>query len=146
MHFVYTHAKKSGCVDAALHLVALINHQFGVKVRFYKSDNEQTLGGDFRDFTDLEGIIHKVSIIATLEQNGLAERSGGILISRGRHMMVEARLLLDMWPVSMNAAAYILNRTPAKSLGWRTPYKKATGIRLNIANLYTFGCRAYVRD
>ncbi|CBF74296.1 uncharacterized protein ANIA_04289 [Aspergillus nidulans FGSC A4] len=146
MHFVYTHGKKNGCVDAAIHLVALIECQFGTKMKFYKSDNEQTLGGAFRTFTDLEGIIHEVSVVATPEQNGFAERSGGVLTSRARHMMIKARLPLDMWPVSMKAAAYILNRTLIRMLGWITPFEKATGKRPNMASLYTFGCRAYVRD
>jgi hypothetical protein len=58
-----------------------------------------------------------------------------------------------MWPEAYKSAVFILNRTPTKQLGWKTPYEVAysetksgkTNCKPYIGNLYKFGSRAYAR-
>jgi len=40
-------------------------------------------------------------------------------------------------------AAYFLNRTPTRSLGWKTPFEIAYKKKPLLAHLYIYGCRAY---
>jgi hypothetical protein len=58
-----------------------------------------------------------------------------------------------MWPEAYKSTVFILNRTPTKQLGWKTPYKVAysetksrkTNCKPYIGNLYKFGSQAYTR-
>lgn len=58
-----------------------------------------------------------------------------------------------MWPEAYRSAVYILNRTPMKQLGWKTPHEVAYSeskakkliCKPYIGNLYKFGSRAYAR-
>jgi hypothetical protein len=78
-------------------------------------------------------------------------------------MRFGANLPHDLWKEIVNAAAYLHNRTPRESLGWRTPYEvfyshaakrtaKMTGTKEPIeeaikkpqlSHLRAYGCRAY---
>jgi hypothetical protein len=40
-------------------------------------------------------------------------------------------------------AVYLLNQTPVKSLGWKTPYKVAGGFKLSIAHPSKIGAEVY---
>ena len=57
----------------------------------------------------------------TQDQNGLAERSRGVIIARGRNMKNTANLPDKLWPEIVYCAGYLLNRSPTKSLEWQTP-------------------------
>jgi hypothetical protein len=60
-----------------------------------------------------------------------------------------------LWPEASNAAIYILNQTPTKSLAWKTPYKalylkleyKPSYMheQLDLKNLKVYGCKTYVQ-
>lgn len=41
---------------------------------------------------------------------------------------------------------FLLNRSPIRALNWKTPYEMLHGKQPNLANLYTFGYRAYIRN
>jgi transposase InsO family protein len=45
---------------------------------------------DFKTFLAREGIIHHTSVPGTPEQNGFAERSGGVIIARTRKIRIAA--------------------------------------------------------
>jgi hypothetical protein len=68
---------------------------------------------------------------------------------RARAMRIEANLPDDLWPESCKTAPYLLNRTPTKQLGWKTPLEalqQALGRPIqppNITHLRVFGCRTY---
>jgi hypothetical protein len=68
---------------------------------------------------------------------------------RARAMRIEARL-----PEAMKAAAYIINRSPTKTLNGMTPHEKLNrllrpndfeNVKPNTAHLKVYGCRVYVR-
>ncbi|THC87359.1 hypothetical protein EYZ11_013195 [Aspergillus tanneri] len=146
MHFAYTFQRKNGIQGAIDHFTNLVKNQWNTSVKIYRSDNEQTLGHDFDSLTSQNGIIHQTSVRGQPEQNSRGERSGGMILQKARPLLINARIPLDLWPEAINAAVYILNRSPTKQLEWKTPFEMLTGKCPNLANLYTFGCRAYFRD
>lgn len=145
-HAVYTSARKNGVVEALQDFTNLVKNQYGKPVKIYRSDNERTLGGEFQHLISIEGILHETPPRGHPMQNGPAERSGGVIIRKARSLLINARLPLDLWPLAFKAAMFLLNRSPIRALNWKTPYEILHGKQPNLANLYTFGCRAYMRN
>jgi transposase InsO family protein len=117
MHFAYTHYQKNECVAKIKDFVQLVERQWERKVKTIFSNNEVSLGRDFKTFIAGKGIIHQTSVPGTPEQNGFAERSGGVIIARTRRIRIAAQLPHELWPWLVKAAVYQLNRTPTKRLG-----------------------------
>jgi hypothetical protein len=60
----------------------------------------------------------------TAAQNGGSEQSGMMIVTKSRAMRIEVRLPSNMWPeIVVEAAAYILIRTPLKQLDWKPQYE-----------------------
>jgi hypothetical protein len=97
-----------------------------------------------------EGIDFETSTPYSPEQNGSAERSGGVIMAKSRCIRINASLLEEMWPEIVKASAYLLNRTPSKHLEWKSSLENLqislgrTIIRPDIGHLKVYGCRAYV--
>ncbi|MCP4125689.1 MAG: hypothetical protein GY753_01340 [Gammaproteobacteria bacterium] len=49
------------------------------------------------------------------------------------------------WPLAIQAAAYILNRTPHTSLKNLSPFEESTGDKPDLTRTRVFGCKAYVQ-
>ncbi len=49
------------------------------------------------------------------------------------------------WPLALEAATYLLNRSPHESLGGMSPLEKSTGERPDLSRARVFGCKAYVQ-
>jgi transposase InsO family protein len=133
-----------------------------MKVKIVHSDNE-LFTKRIRNWLRKKKIDCEPSAPRTQQQNGMAERSGGVIMTQSRTMRIDANLPHDLWKEIVNAAAYLHNRTPRESLGWRTPYEvfyshaakmtaKMTGTKEPIeevikkpqlSHLRAYGCRAY---
>ena len=95
-------------------------------IQIFKRDGERTLGRAYKKWIKKKGIKEEISAPYTPEQNGAAERSGGVLIAKARAMRIEGNLPEDLWPEVFKSAAYITNRSPNKALNGKTPHQKLT--------------------
>ncbi|KAJ9481139.1 hypothetical protein VN97_g12361 [Penicillium thymicola] len=151
LHAAYTHEKKNGCQDAVGQFVAPAKKQWNLPIRAFRYDNERSAGRTVEDFLSNEGFIIEHSVVGTPEQNGFAERSGGVVITVARTLIDDAGLRKNLWPEAVRAAVWIINRSPTKLPDgrWIVPYQEAflnePQQPVNLANLRIFGCRAYVR-
>jgi hypothetical protein len=59
-----------------------------------------------------QGILFEPSAPDTHDQNGRAERLGGVIIAKGRSMRIRAKLPHDLWQETVNTAVYLYNQTP----------------------------------
>ena len=114
MNYVYSLSNKeqSTILRTLKEFVAFVQTRYNCTVRGFRSDDERGLGKRFTRWIKTSGRTFEPSAPYTHEQNGSAERSGGVIISRARAMRVHARLPKDLWPEIMPASAYVLNRTP----------------------------------
>ena len=112
LHMAQSHEKKNGCVDAIISFTAICRNQFGMDIRVFKSDQERSLGQAIKQYCEEEGIICEFSVTRTPEQNGFAERAGGIIISTARALILDSGLPKNLWPEAVNTAVYLINRTP----------------------------------
>src|SRR5436190_9855505 len=137
--------KKEGTLLKALkEFVAFVKTRYNCTVHGFHTDGERALGMKFQDWTKSKGITLETSAPYSHEQNGSAERSGGVIILRARAMRVHANLPEHLWPEIVTAAAYVLNRTPNKPLDWKTALEVLQQLtnmpnpRTSIADLHVY--------
>ena len=51
-----------------------------------------------------------------------------------------------LWSEAVMTAVYLINRTPSRLLGWKTPYKMLRGVNEFIVPPKVFECTCFVRD
>jgi hypothetical protein len=152
-YFMLTFGTEKENLAALKDYVEYLEIHHGLEVKVVHSDDElftkRTCNWLRKKKIDCE-----CSAPRTQQQNGLAERSGGVVITRARAMRIGANLPHDLWKEMVNAAAYLHNRTPRENLGWKTPYEvfysytaKLAGTnevrKPQLAHLRAYGCRAY---
>ena len=74
----------------------MISTCYNAKISFFYTNREISLGGKFDDLMAKHGIIIERSAPATQAQNGAAERSGGVIMTKARTMRIAARLPLNL--------------------------------------------------
>jgi hypothetical protein len=149
MSFVYTMPRKSMAFSNILQFVAYVERRWDRKVKILHMDHERALGNKFQNWVGTQGITVEPSAVYTPEQNGSAESSGKWLIIKARCMRIEANLPESLWPKIVSAAGYLMNRTPRKSSGWKSPWQdlqECLGLTVHqpdISHLKVYGCKAY---
>ena len=70
------------------HIINMVERQYGLKVRILFGDSETSVrhSDGFKHFINSNGLIAHYSPPHTQDQNGPAERSGGVLQARARNM------------------------------------------------------------
>jgi hypothetical protein len=86
-------------------------------------DNKKGFSNDLIDITEELGMLYEPAPAGTKELNRLIKRARGVLTQRARAMRIYANLLENLSHKMYRTAAYILNRTLTKALGWKTPYE-----------------------
>ena len=144
-HALITTRTKS--VDGDLQiLIEHIEHTFKTTVDEIHSDGESAINGmSFTKYCQDRKKKLTITVPDTPEQNGPAEKAGHIISMRARSLIQESNLREGLWPEAMKAAVWIINRTPIKALGYKTPYEMAHKEKPYVGNLFLFGSKAYVR-
>ena len=125
--------------------VTWIEKLTGRSIRKFRSDR----GGEFTsaafdEFLAERGITRETSAPRTPQQNGLAERMNQTILGGAKSMRIHSGLSEGFWADAMMTASHVLNRTPRKSLNWRTPHEMLFGRIPDVRYLRVFGCRAWV--
>jgi hypothetical protein len=95
--------------DAFFNIIEM--HNF-IKVKTVECDNEIEKHSQVAEFLAFKSIRIELLAPNTQNQNGGAERSGGVLKDKERAMRVGARLPYALWPEIGKTAVYLYNRTP----------------------------------
>ncbi len=77
--------------------------------------------------------------------NGQVERVQGVLAAKMRALLMDGRLDSKYWPLALETAMYLTNRTPHESLGGLSPIEKSTGKKPDLGRTRIFGCTAYMQ-
>ncbi len=77
--------------------------------------------------------------------NGQVERAIGILGAKMRALLMDLDTHKKHWPLAMETATYLLNRTPHESLKGMSPLEIETGDKPDLRRARVFGCKAYVQ-
>jgi transposase InsO family protein len=71
-------------------------HNKGFRPETYHTDGERSLGFDFEDHLKEVGMQLHQTASYTPDQNGMAERAGGVIMQVARSIRLAARLLADL--------------------------------------------------
>jgi hypothetical protein len=149
MVFLLRNRREDTLLAALKQCAAYVKRRWGFDIVIWKHDGERGIGKAYNTWIAEEGYTVEQSPPDTQDQNGDSERSGGVLINRATLLRLVANLPLWMWPEIFQCAGYLLNRTPTRSLQWKTPLgflQEFLGIKDSnpqLAHVRPYGCRAY---
>lgn len=117
----------------------------GYKVKRFRSDG----GGEFTsktfaEYLKKEGIAKETTTPYTPQSNGVVERANRTIFGRARSMLDDAGLSKLYWAFAVEAAVYLKNRTPTRSVIGMTPFEAWHGIKPSVKHIRVFGCLAFV--
>ena len=141
--FVYF-CKTSMANESARHIknfVILLQNMYFQPMMFH-SDNE-IKSKSLLGWLERRGILVEMSAPNTPAQNGKAERSGGVVMSKARTMRIDANLPAALSAEIISAAVYLLNLTPRQGHDWKTPHELVRGWKSTISHLKTYGCKVF---
>ena len=142
--WIYLLKNKHEVFQKFLEWKAMVERSTGHKVKILRSDNGgEYTSNKFEDYLKKEGIRHEYTIPKTPEQNGVSERMNRTLVEKVRSMLIDSKLPQRFWAEALSTAAYLLNRSPTKSLNNKTPFEEWTGEKPRVNHLKIFGCLAY---
>ncbi|CAI7827907.1 unnamed protein product, partial [Closterium sp. NIES-53] len=107
-------------------------------------------GGEFssdllRDFCRGEGILQSLTLLASPQQNGIAERRIGLVMEVAHTSMIHATAPHFLWPFAVRYAAHQLNLWPRVSLPDTSTTLRWTGKVGDASVFWVWGSRAFVR-
>ncbi|KAI0994003.1 hypothetical protein K3495_g14180, partial [Podosphaera aphanis] len=151
MHFVYILPNKlqDTLLNTFISFVSYIKRRWGFEIVVWKGDGEKSLGSKWIIWINSHGYEVETSSPHTQEQNGDAERSGRMLQILGTKLKATFNLPDSLWTEIFPTAGYILNRSPTRSLGFKTPlgflkeYLGESNPEPFIAHLQPYGCKAF---
>ena len=96
---------------------SLVEKSTGHKLKIFRTDNGgEFTSTEFESYLKEEGIKHEYTIPKTPQQNGVSERMNRTLVEAVRSMLVDAKLPHRFWAEALSTAAYLINRSPTKTL------------------------------
>lgn len=143
---VYTHRKKSEVTEILRKVLQMIRKRWFFEVAFIRSDNEKSLGNEFKDLCFELGLTWEPTAADTPAQNGHSERKGSLLSTKARVMREDAGLPNYLWPWMYQTVGFLMNRTPMRKHNWKTPFEMVTGHLPDLSHLKRYGCKAYPLD
>ncbi|CAI7894686.1 unnamed protein product, partial [Closterium sp. NIES-53] len=99
-----------------------------------------------RAFYRAEGIRQTFTLLASPQQNGIAERHIGMVMDVAHTSMIHAAAPHFLWPFAVQYAAHQINLQPRVSLPETTPTLRWTGKVGDASALHVWGSRAFVCD
>ena len=133
--------------------------QFNKPILRFRRDRGLEYGGNaLANWLKSKGISDEPTVGYTPEMNGVSERTNRLITSKARAMMLASKMPLDTWHFAVQAAVWIINRLPSKSLNNQSPLQTLFGkfdparwpltgpnkYYPNLARARVFGCVCYI--
>ena len=143
---VYFLRTKDQCVVAFKKFLAWAENQTSDKLLALHSDHRgEYLARAIKAILDDKGIEHRLMMLGLPQQNRLAEQWNRTIMEKARAMLHSAGLSLGFWEFAVDTAVHIYNRTPSRTINWRTPHELwSAGHTPDVSYFRVFGCKAYV--
>lgn len=135
---------KSQTFECFKHFHALITNKFEAQIKIARSDRGgEFLSKEFDDYLAEKGIERQLTAPDTPQQNGVAERSNGVLVGSAKAMLHAAGMSYGFWECAIATAVHARNRSPARPNDYVSPHERLLGRAPDLSYLRTFGCLAY---
>ncbi|RDY07688.1 hypothetical protein CR513_08170, partial [Mucuna pruriens] len=142
--WVYLIKRKGEAFEVFKRLKEMVEKQcvWFIKVLSTDGGGEYT-SHDFHSYCDKEGIIHEVTASYTPQHIGKAERRNRTLMNMARCMLKGKNMPKQLWGEAVSITAYILNRSPTKSLHDGTLDEVWSGRNPTASHLRVFGSLSF---
>ncbi|KJX98055.1 gag-pol polyprotein [Zymoseptoria brevis] len=147
------HPTKDGAFKSIQDLNAWVKNQTGRNIQTLHIDGGREFGGNkLVNFCTDNGIELIITTPKNSESNGRIEVSNHLVCVLARKLLSRGRLGKAHWQSAIEAAAYIIKKTPSPALNGKSPYQvlaehfKWPRTKPYIGNLRIFGCTAFVLD
>jgi len=145
--WIYLIKHKSEVLKCFQNFSSLIENQYDAWVKVLRTDNgTEYVNNEFGNFLSAKGILHQTTCLDTPPQNRVAERKNHHILEVARSLMYTMNVPKFLWSEAVVTAVYLINRTPSRLLGWKTPYEVLRGTNEFIVPPKVFGCTCFVRD
>ena len=120
--------------------------QSSLKLRALHSDRGgEYMASQVQEILKERGIEHHLTMPGSPQSNGKAERFNRTIEDKATAMLKHAGLSNGFWEFAWTAAVHIYNRSPSRTLKWRTPYEIwYSGKVPDVSHLRVFGCKGYM--
>ena len=110
-----------------------------------RSDNGlEYFSNKFQSYLREEGIVHHTSVEYVPQSIWKAERLNRTLLEKARSMLTSSKLDVYMWIPAILTANYLRNRSPCRSIHFKTPFELMFKKLPSLSHLKKFGCKAYL--
>ncbi|XP_016168907.1 uncharacterized protein LOC107611507 [Arachis ipaensis] len=107
----------------------IVRTQFGSLIKRLRSDNSREyVNQNFSKFLKDNGVIHELTCVDTLQQNGVAERKNRHLLEVTRALLFQTSVPKSYWGEAVLTATYLINRLPSQVLDSVSPIQFLTKI------------------
>lgn len=114
-------------------------------IKIFHSDvGGEYMSTDFMTHLGFKGIVHRLTIHDTPEENGIAECLNQTLLEWVRAMLHSSSLPKPLWAEAVKHAVWLKNQSSTRALDGRRPYEVAYGKKPNLVNLPEWGTKVYV--
>ena len=141
---IYPIAKKSDVHKKLSQFIAeikTIGHTFKVLL---SDGGKEFDNGQVREILEKEGIIQRLTVPYTPEQNGCSERDNRTVVETARAIMhAHGNIPQSLWAEIISTAAYILNRTGPSSVTGVSPFELWYGTKPGLKHLRVIGSTCY---
>jgi hypothetical protein len=146
-NWIFLLKSKSDTFTAFKDWKTLIENQTDKRVKVLRTDNGlEFCNYEFDDLCKLHGILRHRTVTHTPQQNGLAERMNRTLLEKVRCMLLSSGLPKLFWGEATKTASYLINRSPASAIHFKTPEEVWNGRPVDLSNLRVFGCAAFAHQ
>ena len=147
MTWIYLMRPKDEVFSCFQNFHALVKTQFQVQVQVIRTDNgTEYVNNTFGAFLSEHGILHQTSCPDTPPQNGVAARKNRHILEVARSLMFTMNVPKFLWSDAVLTATYLINRTPSRILGMKSPCELMFGETKFVVPPKLFGSTCFVRD
>ena len=91
------------------------------------------------------GILHQISCVDTLSQNGVAERKNKHLLETAQALLFHMIVFKHFWVDAVSTTFFFINKMPLSVLNWTDPYHQLFPNNLLFPiDPKVFGCTYFV--
>jgi transposase InsO family protein len=145
--WIYLMKHKSEVIKCFRDFCSFIGNQYDARIKVLMTDSgTEYVNDEFGNFLSTHGILHQTTCPDTPPQNGVAERKNRHILEVAHSLMYTMNVPKFLWSEAVMTAVYLINRTPSRLLGWKTPYEMLQGVNEFIVPPKIFGCTCFVRD
>ena len=143
---VYFLKSKNQFAAALQKFLSWAETQTSDKLRALHSDRGgEYMAANVKDILSQRGIEHHLTMPGSSQQNGKVERFNRTIMDKAMTMLHTAGLPNGFWEFAVSTAVHIYNRTPSRTLKWRTPIETWNPGKVpDVSYIRIFGCKGYM--